>query len=365
MNNTVEINPKVLQYYISNSNVPLNKLRDEIKSIDLILSGDKSPSFNQLSRLAKKLNVPTGLLVLSDVVDTSVNNLDFRTVGSFTIEEMSPKLKDTIIEMKTKQEFLEDEIENKLNFVGIFNTKTNINVIVSKARELLEIDEIYYKDKSKNDINFFRKQINQLGIYIFFNGKVKDNTHRTLQVNEFRGIALTNKKAPIIFINQKDSKNGQLFTLIHEFIHILLGHDKVFNDKNIVSNSEIVANKVTAEILVPEKELLLQKDKSIENLYNIFPMSKHVIARRLYDLNVLGKQQYEDVIDELDYELNRNKARNKTTGGNYNNNLKFRIDKQFLNYVNNAVNENRITMTEGMNLIGVGYRGYKILTQGD
>ncbi|MGV2875639.1 ImmA/IrrE family metallo-endopeptidase [Macrococcus capreoli] len=363
MNNTVKINPKVLRQYILNSNIPLENLRDEIKSIDLILSGEKSPSFNQLSRIAKKLNIPTGLLVLPEIVDTPINNLDFRTVDSTSIEEMSSELKDTIIELKTKQEFLEGEIENKLNFVGMFNTKTDIKIIVSKARELLEIDEKYYKDKSKKDINFFRKQINQLGIYIFFNGKVKDNTHRLLQVNEFRGIALSNNKAPIIFINQKDSKNGQLFTLIHEFTHILLGHNEIFNDRYVVSNSEMIANKVAAEILVPETELLIQKDKSIENLYNIFPVSKHVIARRLFDLNILQKHQYEDIVDEIEYELNQIKNRNKSTGGNYNNNLKFRIDKQFLNYVNNAVNENRITMTEGMNLIGVGYKGYKILTQ--
>ncbi|MCU7557677.1 hypothetical protein [Macrococcus capreoli] len=123
MNNTVKINPKVLRQYILNSNIPLENLRDEIKSIDLILSGEKSPSFNQLSRIAKKLNIPTGLLVLPEIVDTPINNLDFRTVDSTSIEEMSSELKDTIIELKTKQEFLEGEIENKLNFVGMFNTK--------------------------------------------------------------------------------------------------------------------------------------------------------------------------------------------------------------------------------------------------
>ena len=58
------------------------------------------------------------------------------------------------------------------------------------------------------------------------------------------------------------------------------------------------------------------------------------------------------------------KHRNPSKGGNYSNNLRFRIDNNFFKYVNNAVLENKITYTDAFSIVGVGYKGYKILSKG-
>ncbi|WP_249357338.1 hypothetical protein [Lactobacillus helveticus] len=48
-------------------------------------------------------------------------------------------------------------------------------------------------------------------------------------------------------------------------------------------------------------------------------------------------------------------------GGNYKNNLNFRIDSKFFHYVDNALNTQKISYTDAFNIVGVGYKGYRAL----
>lgn len=64
-------------------------------------------------------------------------------------------------------------------------------------------------------------------MFVFFNGKIHDNTHRPLDPDEFRGFSLNSSKAPIIFINQTDSQNAQLFTLLHELVHLFIDDEGI------------------------------------------------------------------------------------------------------------------------------------------
>ena len=77
------------------------------------------------------------------------------------------------------------------------------------------------------------------------------------------------KKAPIIFINQLDSKAGQLFTLIHEFIHVLYGDSDLFESEELSKTKikkEAIINSVTAEILAPKSLIidLFDEEKNIK-----------------------------------------------------------------------------------------------------
>lgn len=364
-----EVNPDVLKFYIVQSRIPLEIIRTKEKDIDLYLSGEKKPTFNQLSSIAKRLNTPAGLLLLQKPIENQITDLDFRTVDSDHLDGFSSELTDTINEMKMKQDFLREEVENELPFVGKFTIDADYMDVANSIRETINISIDYFENIKEEPFSYLRKKINEVGVFIFLNGKVKDNTHRPLDLKEFRGFVLSDKKAPIIFINQTDSRNGQTFTLIHELVHLFLNENEIFNVIETKDYSydpvEYFVNKVTAELLVPKKSILNETSREIGELSKKYGVSKFVITRRLYDLKVITKEQYDSLILELNKELENIPKKRASSSGNYNNNLKYRMDKPFVSYIENAINSSKISYTDAFNLLGVGYKGFKILTGGN
>ncbi|RKM51389.1 ImmA/IrrE family metallo-endopeptidase [Moraxella catarrhalis] len=331
---SLTINTSTLNSYVLGSQVPLSELRAKIKHLDKFMSGEKQPTFNQLSEIAKKINVPTGLLLLDRKIDTKSVKLEFRTLNSNGIlSSMSEELKDTIREMQEKQEFLRNEIDDELDFIGKFSIDDDIFSTADAIREKLAIPMFFQKECRNQPIPYFRDKVNQLGVFVFFNGKVKSNTHRPLNLNEFRGFALLDKKAPIIFINQKDGKNGQLFTLVHELVHLFIGENSIFNiidaGEYQFDRTETFVNKVTAELLTPRQIFLemLKKNNDTKILASIFKVSEFVIFRRLLDLKFISKDEYKEHIKTLEAELRKisfhTPNEEKKSNGNYYQNIKF------------------------------------------
>ncbi len=59
---------------------------------------------------------------------------------------------------------------------------------------------------------------------------VDNNTRRSLDENEFRGFALVDDIAPLVFVNTHQTLNGQIFTLAHEFAHVWRGASGIGNE---------------------------------------------------------------------------------------------------------------------------------------
>jgi Zn-dependent peptidase ImmA (M78 family) len=361
---SMRIDTNTLNYYVQNAQISLDILKSKINHLDQFLSGEKQPTFNQLSDIAKKINIPTGLLLINKTVDTENKRLEFRTISSDEFHGMSEELRDTILAMEIKQDFLHNEITEKLNFIGKYSISDDISIVANAIRKKLEIPEFFQNEAGPNPLNYLRHKINEIGIFVFFNGKVKDNTHRPLDVNEFRGFVLLDDKAPIIFINQKDSKTGQLFTLVHELIHIFVGSEEIFNvidtGQYQFDRTEAFINKVTAEILVPHKIFLQTNLMNSKILANKFRVSEFVIVRRLLDLQKISLSEYQKRITELQENFDK-LQQDKPSGGSYRNNINFMIDKKFFNYIENAVIQDRLSYTDAFNIIGVGFKGYKAL----
>ena len=304
-----------------------------------------------------------GLLSLEKPVDVNTQRLSFRTHKSQEITDMSPELRDTIIEMQEKQAFLQNQIDENLNLTNnrIIRT-TNHLTIADYIRNKLNIPINHLSESKDAPIRYFRDKISSAGVFIFFNGKIRDNTHRPLNSNEFRGFSLNSPSAPIIFINQKDSQNAQLFTLIHELVHLFIDNEGISNkdEQSDYSHIEIEAlvNRVAAEILVPK--LLFEREKAldVEELANKYRVSRYVITRRLLDIGKINQNQYDYIIDSIEVSIS---PRRRSTGGNYGNNLKFRIDKTFFRFVHNAIMQDKVSYTEAFRLIGTGYKGFKTL----
>ena len=131
------------------------------------------------------------------------------------------------------------------------------------------------------------------------------------------GFVICDEYAPFIFINSGDAQAAQLFTVVHELAHLWLNLSGVSNLEysEIVqqvdsSSIEMFCNKVASEALLNQKyfyRALNELDDSkplmdrIESLANYFNVSEEVIARRLLDDGVIGKDTYLELRDHYQH----------------------------------------------------------------
>ena len=204
-------------------------------------------------------------------------------------------------------------------------------------------------------------QIEETGVLVMVSGVMGSNTHRPLRVEEFWGFALADALAPLIFINGKDSKAAQMFTLAHELAHLWLGESGVSDSQAATRPDEVTerwCNAVAAELLVPLEQLrqVHQPDHKLEDelqrLARYFKVSTLVIVRRLYDLGALDEATLWRVYRE---ELERVKtlATQEGSGGDFYNSLGARVSKRFASAVVGSTLEGQTAFTDAFRMLGI------------
>lgn len=195
------------------------------------------------------------------------------------------------------------------------------------VRTVLEL-EIKWYENSKSAVESFktlRDKISQAGVIVMMSGIVGNNTHRPLDINEFRAFAMVDDLVPLIFINSNDSVSGKLFSLLHEFAHICIGNNSLYNDRyssgTRVSKAESVSNAVAAEILVPQvmfekkwKEIDKFDDpiKTIDALTKYFSCGTTVIARKALDNGYIDYSVYRKLSQIAVNRYNEKRKRKKS-----------------------------------------------------
>lgn len=274
--------------------------------------GEDAPTLRQAKNLAKALHVPFGWLYLENPPREKLALPDLRTVRNTEQEGFSPDFRDQLNEVLYKQQqyvelILEDGAE-PLPFVGMFSPKDDPRVIAAEIRNALGIDHEMRRNAA-NWESFLREFIlraEDLGILVMSSGVVGNNTHRPLSVQEFRGFAVSDVYAPLVFINGKDAKAAQIFTLAHELAHLWIGESGVSNqamDATGVRTKrvETLCNKIAAELLVPRAEmadLWQRKRETGENIHALcryFRVSALVALYRALDLGYLERTEFDQL----------------------------------------------------------------------
>ena len=355
------IHPNMLIWAIQRASHDVNAYLNENDKVRSWVEGEKHPTARQLEEFASKMYVPYGYLFLNAPPAESMPIPLFR--GSASSSDMNLNVYETVQTMQYRQEWAEEYIQEELDaeelqFISSMSLQDGVEAVVSKIRELLELDETWAfgERDSASAVNRITRQLESLGVIISFNGVVGNNTHKKLPVEECRGFALVSKIAPFIFINNDDSKNAQLFTLIHEFSHLLLGVSAGFGGIDDHDDAcEKFCDLVAANFLVPRLLLIAQwkaTDRSIEKCAKKFKVSSLVIARRTYALELLTPQEYQEFYNS--YRANwKSHKKSESGSGNFYLSAAKRVGKLFGIYVDTAVKSDYLLHRDAYRLTGL------------
>ena len=272
--------------------------------------GRIKPTLKQIERFAKATYTPVGYFFLDEPPVEKIPIPDFRTVRNEYTVRPSPNLLDTIYMCQQRQEWYHDYThsmgEEPLPFVGAASIKDNVVVTAAKMRQFIgfDIDARKMMPTWADALRQFIDQVDSIGIMVMCSGVVMNNNYRHLNPEEFRGFAMADKLAPLVFINGADTKAAQMFTLAHEIAHIWLGLSAVSDvQASWISDHQVErwCNKVAAEFLVPLDLIKhdFQKNEDLQDELNRlarrFKVSTLVILRRIYDADGITLNKFQQV----------------------------------------------------------------------
>ena len=370
---TANINPEMLTWARERSGIPVSDFARKNGVTEERLqeweSGTRSLTFNQAMRFAEKAYVPFGYLFLTEPPEEELPIPDLRTVEGQGVQRPSGELLDLVKLMLQRQEWYREYLQQHFSepslYVGRFASSDAVAAIVKDMRACLGVGAHPTRGKWEDYYRDLVERIESLGVLVMRQGNLGHHT-RPLRVEEFRGFAIVDDYAPIIFINHSDALGARLFTLIHELCHIWIGQSGISDgDTNTHCQEEVLCNAVAAEFLVPTKEFrgLWQQDlehweDNLPPLEAHFHVSTWVLARRALTLNFISSEQYSSYIAD---QRAQHKKREGIGGPTYYQTRKAQISRPFSRAVVGEALSGQLMLREAGELLG-GIKPGKIET---
>jgi Zn-dependent peptidase ImmA (M78 family) len=332
----------------------------------LWLTGEAQPTLRQLEDFARLTHTAIGYFFLPQPPVLQLPVPDFRTVRDETLAEPSSDLLDTLYLCQQRQDWYRDYARlhglPALTFVDSANSRETPEAVAQRMRETLGLST-----EARRQLPTWTDALRQLiakaedaGVMVMASSIVGSNSHRKLDVGEFRGFALADDLAPLVFLNGEDSKAAQMFTLAHELAHLWLGATGVSDTQaGQVPEQQIErwCNRVAAELLIPMQALRAahQSDApipdEIQRLAREFKVSTLVALRRLFDAGFITQTALWRHYREEQARLRGLEQRG--SGGDFYHSLGARASKRFARAILSSTLEGMTSFPEAFRMLGV------------
>ncbi len=362
----VPIKPEILRWARERAGLDMQTLMRKFPRWKEWEGGTLQPTLRQLELIAKEVHLPIGHFFAETPPKEKLPIPDLRPGPNHSLKP-SPELLDTIYIVQQRltwyREFLEQQAENPLPFVGKSSLQESPEDVAGEIRRVLGLDELR-REAIPTWSEAFRALVSKVesrGILVMVSSVVGNNPHRPLDPREFRGFAIADSYAPVIFVNAADFKAAQIFTLAHELAHIWLGKSGVSNPGLTVFFSDRVeqwCNRVAAELLVPKEELLTlyrpdnNLHRELQKLARHFKVSTLVVLRRLLELRKIKQSTFRAIFEEEVAEVRRVERRT-SAGGNFYRTLALRASKTFSQALLVSTLEGRTLYREALHLLAI------------
>jgi len=360
----VEVRPQLLRWARERAGVLLEDLCARFPSLEAWESGQKRPTLKQVEAFAKAVHVPVGYLFFPEPPEEQIPIPDLRTVGGTELGPPSPDLLDVIYLCQRRQSWYRDYArsigEEPREFIGSATLRSPVERTADRMRRLLRFDleERRSCPTWTETLRRFIEQAEDLGVLVMVSSVVGSNNRRKLDAEEFRGFALADDLAPLVFINGADTKAAQMFTLAHELGHLWLGESALSDVGPASAPSHQIerwCNAVAAEVLVPLRVLrdILPRTEplaEVQNLARRFKVSTLVILRRLLDAGRISRETFQEAYDQ---ELERLRRLPKSRGGDFYLSQEARASRRFVHALVVSTLEGQTLYREAFQLLGI------------
>lgn len=360
----VGVKPELLRWARERANADVDSLVSKFPKYREWESGNIRPTYKQLENFAKTVHAGIGFFFLSEPPKERIPIPDFRTFSDRSLRQPSVDLLDTIYLCQLRQDWYREfalmEGEDPLRFIGSAKLGEDVEAVAERIRSALDLDpeERRTLPTWTEALRRLIEKLDALGVLVMVSGIVRNNTHRRLCPREFRGFALSDDFAPLIFVNGADAKAAQMFTLAHELAHLWLGTTALSNsrpDTFLEHDVEAWCNRVAAELLVP-LDLLHQEyrqgaelSEECARLARLFKVSSLVVLRRIYDASGLTLEEFRHAYFQEVERLNEKPDR---SGGNFHTTQTARLGKRFARALIADTLEGRTLFRDALRMLG-------------
>jgi Zn-dependent peptidase ImmA (M78 family) len=365
----VAVNPDLFRWARKRSRIEPLVLVARFPQLPAWENAQAQPTLKQLESYARATHAPIGFFFLPEPPQEPLPIPDFRTVAGRPIARPSPNLLDTIYVCQERQswyrEFATVSNQDPLDFVGSLTTRilpAEASTAISRA---LGFDLEMRRDCPTwtEALRRFIDQADKMGALVMVSGVVLNNNRRHLDPEEFRGFAMVDPLAPLVFINGADSKAAQMFTLAHELAHLWIGASAL-SDSTVGSTPdqaiESWCNRVAAELLVPMAALrasLAPREALVDTLARlarVFKVSTLVILRRLFDAGQIAQTVFRDAYAT---ELRRLADLRQASGGDFYRTTTARVSRRFGRALVESTLEGRTLYRDAFRMLGISKTG--------
>ncbi|MFA5416812.1 MAG: ImmA/IrrE family metallo-endopeptidase [Methanoregula sp.] len=364
----ISISEPILRWALTRSGHGVEDLQHTLPKLSKWLKGEVRPTLPEVETLSKVTSTPLGFFFLPEPPNEQLSIPHFRSLGNQQPDQQpSPNLIETIQLMERRQdwmrEYLREQGSKPLSFVRSTHPKDKPESVANEIRRTLGLTDTWAAELPNwtKALQMLRTKIEEAGILVVVNGVVGNNTHRKLDVTEFRGFVLVDEYAPLVFVNNADGKAAQMFTLAHELAHIWFGKSAVFDLKELRPANDTIetaSNRVAAEFLVPAKQLqeywhsIKRQPEPFLVIAQHFKVSELVAAYRTLNLGLIKNDEFNTFYYNYEHEI-RDNSKNADGGGDFYANQNMRVGHRFAMAVIRATREGRLLYRDAYNLTGL------------
>lgn len=305
---TISVEPKVMRWLRKSSGWEIEEAGKKLKITPNMMrdieSGKISPTLRQLRTLSSAYKYSLASFFLSEPKEQKPLPKDYRMLprrkGVFD--------KKTIwaIRRSRRLQGIGMELSQNINMDTKF--KTGNASLSDKPKDMAvkyrEIFDLSFEKQKKipsaySLFNYLRNILEEMNLLVF---------QFSIPLEDARGFTLADENLFVIAVSSKDSIEARLFTLMHEFGHILLGEtainapDATRTTRNDVERwcdvfaSSFLLPDSVANKLFRDEHSTLTETKTLNMLSKRCKVSKAVLLYKMLDLKYLSRPQLKSII---------------------------------------------------------------------